>query len=379
MHSTDNLRLQNVQDVVSPAMLAEELPRTPVASSTVHNTRAAISKILHGHEDRILVVVGPCSIHDPRAAREYARLLHSAIEEYANELLIVMRVYFEKPRTTSGWKGLINDPGLDQSFRINDGLRLARELLVDLAEMGVPAGTEFLDMMTPQYLVDLISWGAIGARTTESQVHRQLASGLCCPVGFKNGTSGDVEIAIHGVLSAAQPHSFLAQTKSGRTAIFATTGNLDCHVVLRGGRSGTNYTSDWVARAGTHLEYAGLDPRVMVDCSHANSGKDHTIQAQVCHAVADQIEAGERTIMGVMLESNLVGGAQKPAPRERLIYGQSITDSCMGWEETLPLLRELAKAASSRRLSRPMETRFCVAGSRNGKASRASASATSDS
>lgn len=378
MYSTDNLRLQNVQDAVSPAMLAAELPRTAKASSTVHNTRVAISNILHGHEDRILVVVGPCSIHDPLAAREYARLLHSAIEEYANELLIVMRVYFEKPRTTAGWKGLINDPGLDQSFRINDGLRLARELLLDLAKMGVPAGTEFLDMMTPQYLVDLISWGAIGARTTESQVHRQLASGLCCPVGFKNGTSGNVEIAIHGVLSAAQPHSFLAPAKSGRTAIFATTGNLDCHVVLRGGRSGTNYTSDWVGRVGTHLEYAGLEPRVMVDCSHANSGKDHRIQPQVCHAVADQIEAGEGRIMGVMLESNLVGGAQKPAPRERLVYGQSITDSCMGWEETLPLLQELAKATSARRLARPMDARFCIAGSRNGKASRASASATSD-
>jgi 3-deoxy-7-phosphoheptulonate synthase len=305
-------------------------------------------------------------------------LLRSAIEEHANELLIVMRVYFEKPRTTSGWKGLINDPGLDQSFRINDGLRLARQLLLDLAEMGVPAGTEFLDVMTPQYLVDLISWGAIGARTTESQVHRQLVSGLCCPVGFKNGTSGDVEIAINGVLSAAQPHSFLGQTESGHTAIFATTGNLDCHVVLRGGRTGTNYTSDWVARVGACLEYAGLEPRVMVDCSHANSDKDHRIQPQVCHAVADQIEAGEKRIMGVMLESNLVGGAQKPAPRDRLIYGQSITDSCMGWEETLPLLRELAEAASSRRLPHPMKSRLCVAGSGNGKASRASASATSD-
>lgn len=362
MHSTDNLRLKDIQEVVSPAILMKELARTPAAHATVQNTRAAVSNILHGRDDRILVVVGPCSIHDPLAAREYARLLHAALEEFAHELLIVMRVYFEKPRTTSGWKGLINDPGLDQSFRINDGLRLARQLLIDLAEMGVPAGTEFLDVMTPPYLVDLISWGAIGARTAESQVHRQLASGLCCPVGFKNGTSGDIEIAIHGVLSASEPHSFLAQTESGRTAIFATTGNLDCHVILRGGRANTNFSSDWISRVATCLEYAGLAPRVMVDCSHANSAKDHKKQPQVCHAVAGQIEAGEKRIMGVMLESNLVGGAQQQAPRERLIYGQSITDSCMGWQETLPLLRELAEAASSRRLSHRMKTRFCVAG-----------------
>jgi len=375
MHSTDNLRLKDIQEVVSPAILMKELARTPAAYATVQNTRAAVSNILHGRDDRILVVVGPCSIHDPLAAREYARLLHAAIEEFAHELLIVMRVYFEKPRTTSGWKGLINDPGLDQSFRINDGLRLARQLLIDLAEMGVPAGTEFLDVMTPPYLVDLISWGAIGARTAESQVHRQLASGLCCPVGFKNGTSGDIEIAIHGVLSASEPHSFLAQAESGRTAIFATTGNLDCHVILRGGRANTNFSSDWISRVATCLEYAGLAPRVMVDCSHANSAKDHKKQPQVCHAVADQIEAGEKRIMGVMLESNLVGGAQKPGPRERLVYGQSITDSCMGWEETLLLLSKLAKAASSRKLSHPMKTGLCVAGSMNEQAGRATASA----
>ena len=372
---SDNLRLKSVQEAISPAILMKELPRTPAASATVLNTRAAISNILHGREDRILVVVGPCSIHDPRAAREYARLLHTAIEKFAHELLIVMRVYFEKPRTTSGWKGLINDPGLDQSFRINDGLRLARELLVDLGEMGVPAGTEFLDVLTPPYLIDLISWGAIGARTTESQVHRQLASGLCCPVGFKNGTSGDVEIAIHGVISASQPHSFLAQTASGRTAIFATTGNLDCHVVLRGGRIHTNFSPDWITRVGACLEYAGLEPRMMVDCSHANSAKDHGRQPQVCHAVAGQIEGGEKRIMGVMLESNLVGGAQKPGPRERLVYGQSITDSCMGWEETLLLLSKLAKAASSRKLSHPMKTELYVASSMNEQAGRATASA----
>jgi 3-deoxy-7-phosphoheptulonate synthase len=374
MHLTDDLRLKDIKVVMPPAALVQELQLTQRASVTVRDARAAIANILHGREDRVLVVVGPCSIHDSRAAREYGRLLRSAVEQYANELVIVMRVYLEKPRTIWGWKGLINDPGLDQSFRINDGLRMARQLLIDLAEMGVPAGTEFLEVMTPQYLVDLVSWGAIGARTSESQIHRQLVSGLSCPVGFKNGTSGDVEIAIHAVLSAAQPHSFLAQAKSGRSAIFVTTGNSDCHVVLRGGRSNTNYSPDWVANASGCLEYAGLGPRVMVDCSHGNSGKDHKKQPLVCHAVAAQIEAGEERIMGVMLESNLVGGAQQPGPREHLTYGQSITDSCMGWEETLPLLRELSKAASSRRL-RKMKSKLCATGSGRGEASRISASA----
>lgn len=375
MYATDDLRLKNIRVVIPPALLAEELPRTAKASATVHDTRARISDILHGRDDRILVVVGPCSIHDPGAAREYGARLRSLVEQYANDLIIVMRVYFEKPRTTAGWKGLINDPGLDQSFRINDGLRIARQLLLDLAEMGVPAGTEILDVMTPQYLADLVSWGAIGARTTESQIHRQLVSGLSCPVGFKNGTSGDTDIAVHAVLSAAQSHSFLGQAKTGLSAIFVTTGNSDCHVILRGGRTSPNYTPDWVAKVGGCLETAGLEPRMMIDCSHANSGKDHTKQPRVCHAVASQIEAGEERIMGVMLESNLVAGAQQLGPRDQLVYGQSITDSCIGWEETLTLLHKLSQAASLRRSFRKSKAKFCAAGSGYGNTSQISASA----
>ncbi len=291
-----------------------------------------------------MVVVGPCSIHDPKAAREYAGLLKGALAEFSRELRIIMRVYFEKPRTSVGWKGLLNDPHLDQSFKINDGLRLARRLLLDLAEMGVPAGTEFLDMITPQYLTGLVSWGAIGARTTESQVHRQLVSGLSCPVGFKNGTSGDTQIAVEAVLSAAQPHTFLGHTKNGQSAIFVTTGNPDCHVILRGGRKSVNYTVDSVAQVCRQLEAAGLPPRVMIDCSHANSNKDYKKQALVCRDIARQITEGSRNIIGVMLESNLVAGAQKVVEGQPLVYGQSITDGCIGWDETLGLLRELGAA-----------------------------------
>jgi 3-deoxy-7-phosphoheptulonate synthase len=260
-----------------------------------------------------------------------------------------MRVYFEKPRTTVGWKGLINDPHLDQSYKINDGLRLARRLLLDLAEMGVPAGTEFLDMITPQYLAGLVSWGAIGARTTESQVHRQLVSGLSCPVGFKNATSGDVQIAIEAVLSAAHPHTFLGHTKHGQSAIFVTTGNPECHVILRGGRNMVNYTADTVADTCVQLQAAALPPRVMIDCSHANSGKDFRRQSTVCRDIAAQIAAGNRNIIGVMLESNLVEGAQKLVPGKSPVYGQSITDACIGWEETLTLLRELGGAVRAGR------------------------------
>jgi 3-deoxy-7-phosphoheptulonate synthase len=260
-----------------------------------------------------------------------------------------MRVYFEKPRTTVGWKGLLNDPYLDQSFKINDGLRLARHLLLDLAEMGVPAGTEFLDMITPQYVAGLVSWGAIGARTTESQVHRQLVSGLSCPVGFKNATSGDTQVAVEAVLSAAQPHTFLGHTKQGQSAIFVTTGNADCHVILRGGRKTVNYTAESVGQVCQQLEAASLAPRVMIDCSHANSNKDYTKQAAVCRDVAQQIENGSRHIFGVMLESNLIAGAQKFIAGRPLVYGQSITDACMGWDETLVLLRELAAAVHSGR------------------------------
>ena len=363
--------------MVAPAVLEQELPETDSASATIYQAREAIREILRGQEGlpgrrqgepgrkeglpgrrqgepgrkdhRLLVVVGPCSIHDTKAARDYAQHLKAAIDELSQDLLIVMRVYFEKPRTTVGWKGLLNDPHLDQSFHINDGLRLARHLLLDLAEMGVPAGTEFLDTFTPQYVAGLVSWGAIGARTTESQVHRQLVSGLSCPVGFKNGTSGDTQIAVEAILSAAQPHTFLGHTKEGRSAIFVTTGNSDCHIILRGGRNTVNYTADAVARVCEQLKKAGLPERVMIDCSHANSNKDYRRQPIVCRDVAQQIATGGGHILGVMLESNLVAGAQKLVPGQPLVYGQSITDACIGWDETLPLLRELASAVRSAR------------------------------
>jgi len=348
-YPTDDLRIKWTKVVLPPVFLDEELPTTEKASATVHQAREQIANILRGDDQRLLVIVGPCSIHDPNAAREYATLLKGAIDQHSKQLHVVMRVYFEKPRTTIGWKGLINDPYLDQSYKINDGLRQARHLLLDLAEMGVPAGTEFLDMITPQYVVGLVSWGAIGARTTESQVHRQLVSGLSCPVGFKNATSGDVQIAIEAVLSAAHPHTFLGHTKYGQSAIFATTGNLDCHVILRGGRTSVNYTAEAVAETCGKLEKAGLKPNVMIDCSHANSNKDHTRQGSVCQNVAGQIAGGDRRIVGVMLESNLVAGAQKLVAGKPLTHGQSITDACMGWDETAGLLRELADAVRAGR------------------------------
>jgi 3-deoxy-7-phosphoheptulonate synthase len=348
LYRTDDLRIKWTRVVLPPVFLEEELPVTEKATGTVHDARAAICDILAGRDPRLLVVVGPCSIHDTTAAREYAGLLKNASPEFARELLLVMRVYFEKPRTTVGWKGLINDPHLDQSYKINDGLRLARHLLLDLAEMGVPAGTEFLDVMTPQYLTPLVSWGAIGARTTESQVHRQLVSGLSCPVGFKNATSGDVQIAIEAIMSAAHPHTFLGHTKSGQSAIFVTTGNPDCHVILRGGRKSVNYTAQAVAQVCDHLEQAGLPTRVMIDCSHANSNKDYRRQALVCRDVASQLRNGNRNIIGVMLESNLVEGAQKLENGTPLTYGQSITDACIGWEETYQMLKALADAVRER-------------------------------
>ncbi|MGB9070537.1 MAG: 3-deoxy-7-phosphoheptulonate synthase [Candidatus Acidiferrales bacterium] len=347
-YPTDDLRIKWTKVVTPPVFLEKELPTTENASSTVYHAREEIRNIIHGKDHRLVVIVGPCSIHDTAAARDYASLLKGAIAEFSDDLRIVMRVYFEKPRTTVGWKGLLNDPYLNQSFEINDGLRLARHLLLDLAEMGVPAGTEFLDMISPQYVAGLVSWGAIGARTTESQVHRQLVSGLSCPVGFKNATSGDAEVAVEAILSAAQPHTFLGHTKDGQSAIFATTGNPDCHVILRGGRKRTNYAADSVAEVSRQLEAAGLAPRVMIDCSHANSRKDHTRQRGVCSDVAAQVASGDRRIIGVMLESNLVAGAQKLSPGEPLVYGQSITDACMGWDETLELLSKLAKAAEAR-------------------------------
>lgn len=352
-YRTDDLRIKSIEVVVAPALLEQEMPETDAASATIYQARKEIYEILRGQDRRLLVVVGPCSIHDPKAAREYATRLKGAIAELSSDLLIVMRVYFEKPRTTVGWKGLLNDPHLDQSFKINDGLRIARRLLLDLAEMGVPAGTEFLDTFTPQYVAGLVSWGAIGARTTESQVHRQLVSGLSCPVGFKNGTSGDTQIAVEAILSVAHPHTFLGHTKQGQSAIFMTTGNSDCHVILRGGRKSVNYTAKAVAEVCRQLKKAGLSERVMIDCSHANSSKDYTRQAFVCRDVARQIATGGDHILGVMIESNLVAGAQKLVAGHPLVYGQSITDACIGWEETLMLLRELATAVRSARSLEP--------------------------
>jgi 3-deoxy-7-phosphoheptulonate synthase len=348
-YNTDDLRIKWTKVVIPPLFLEQELPTTEKASSTIYHAREEISNILSGKDHRLLVIAGPCSVHDTKAARDYALLLKDAIREFSSELRIVMRVYFEKPRTTVGWKGLLNDPYLNESFEINDGLRLARHLLLDLAEMGVPAGTEFLDMISPQYVAGLVSWGAIGARTTESQVHRQLVSGLSCPVGFKNATSGDTQVAVEAILSAAQPHTFLGHTKNGQSAIFATSGNPDCHVILRGGRNAANYGADSVAQVCRELESVGLPPRVVIDCSHANSNKDHTKQGAACRNVAGQIANGDRRIIGVMLESNLVAGAQKLAQGHQLVYGQSITDACMGWDETLGLFRELAAAIKSAR------------------------------
>ena len=352
-HTTEDLRIQWTKVVLPPVFLEEERPVSEAASATIFNARNEISDLLNGRDSRLLVLVGPCSIHDPKAAREYAALLKSAIEEFSADLRIVMRVYFEKPRTTIGWKGLINDPHLDQSFKINDGLRLARHLLLDLAEMGVPTGTEFLDMISPQYIAGLVSWGAIGARTTESQVHRQLVSGVSCPVGFKNGTSGNVQIAIDAILSAAHSHSFLGLTKTGQSAILVTTGNPDCHIILRGGRGTVNYTAESVAETAAQMEKAGLAPRIMIDFSHANSGKDYRRQSAVCHDVAAQIAAGDKRILGVMIESNLVAGAQQLIPGQPLVYGQSITDACINWKETHALLKELAAAIRTRRGASP--------------------------
>jgi 3-deoxy-7-phosphoheptulonate synthase len=344
----EDLRIKWTKVVLPPVFLEEELPITEASSETIDNARAEISAILAGRDRRLLVLVGPCSIHDTEAARAYAGLLKSAIAEFSADLRIVMRVYFEKPRTTIGWKGLINDPHLDQSYKINDGLRLARHLLLDLAEMGVPTGTEFLDMISPQYVAGLVSWGAIGARTTESQVHRELVSGVSCPVGFKNATSGDVQVAIDAILSAAHSHTFLGHTKYGQSAIFVTTGNPDCHIILRGGTKMVNYTAECVDETAAKMVSAGLQPRIMIDFSHANSNKDYRRQALVCHDVAAQIAAGNRNILGVMIESNLVAGAQKLVPGQPLVYGQSVTDGCIDWAETHSLLAELAAAVRAR-------------------------------
>ncbi len=344
-HRTEDLRIQRTKVVLPPVFLEEELPSSESAAETVYQTRAAVTRILEGKDHRLVVIAGPCSIHNTEAALEYAKLLKQASEKFSRELCIIMRVYFEKPRTTVGWKGLINDPYLDGSFRINDGLRIARRLLLDLAELGVPAGTEFLDMIIPQYMVGLVSWGAIGARTTESQVHRELVSGLSCPVGFKNGTSGNVQIAVEAVQAAGHPHTFLGH----KSAIFFTAGNPHCHLILRGGRRTTNYDAASIEQAGLLLDKGGLPRRVMVDCSHANSAKDYMRQPLVCRDVATQIANGGRDIFGVMLESNLVAGTQKLVKGKSLTYGQSITDACIDWKTTGELLGELASAVRARK------------------------------
>ena len=348
LYSTDNLRIAGIQEVLPPAQIHEELPITDNASETVFTARQQIQQIIHGKDDRVIVIIGPCSIHDPIAAREYASKLKPVADELKDELHIVMRVYFEKPRSVIGWKGLINDPYLDGSFKINDGLHFARGLLLDLAEMGIPAATEYLDLISPQYISDLISWGAIGARTTESQAHRELASGLSCPVGFKNATDGSLQIAIDACISASKPHHFMSLTHEGHSAIFSTTGNPDCHVILRGGKS-PNYNAESIAHAAEMIGRAGQAARFMVDCSHANSGKSHIQQETVCRNVIEQIANGEKHILGLMMESNLVAGRQNQEAGKELVYGQSITDACMAWDNSELILRELAAAIRSRR------------------------------
>ncbi len=345
---TDDLRIANIRKVINPAKINAELPVTSRSIATTVSTREAIHNILVGADDRLLVISGPCSIHDPVAALEYARRLLPLREKYQEDLVIVMRVYFEKPRTTVGWKGLINDPDLNNTFDINKGLRTARKLLLDLNDLGVPAGTEYLDIITPQYVADLISWGAIGARTTESQVHRELSSGLSCPVGFKNGTNGNLDIAVDGLRAAARPHHFLSLTKSGQSAIFSTTGNPDCHVILRGGKS-PNYDRQSVNEACEKLTAAGLRAQVMIDFSHANSGKVHENQQGVCADVAAQVACGDQRITGAMIESHLVAGRQEVVDGQANTYGQSITDACTDMDTTEKMLATLADAVRQRR------------------------------
>ena len=349
---TDDLRIENLRPLLPPAILMEEHAATEEDTAVVVRGREDVTRILRNEDDRLLIVVGPCSIHDPRAALEYASRLAEVAHQHRDELCIVMRVYFEKPRTTVGWKGLINDPRLDGSFAINEGLRAARRFLLDVLDLDLPAGSEFLDPITPQFIADLISWGAIGARTSESQVHRELASGLSMPVGFKNGTDGTVQVAIDAICSSANPHHFLSVTKQGVAAIVATMGNSDCHVILRGGSSGPNFGRAAVKDATDALEGAGLPRKVMIDCSHANSGKRHEVQSEVAHDVAGQIAEGSREVVGVMLESFLEDGNQEHSQlsgAEGLVYGQSITDACMGWERTVPVLDQLAGAVRQRR------------------------------
>jgi 3-deoxy-7-phosphoheptulonate synthase len=347
-YRTDDLRIQEIKELAPPAQVLGDFPISEKAAQTTYYARQAIHRILHGADDRLLAIVGPCSIHDVKAAKEYAGRLKEAKDRCADDLLIVMRVYFEKPRTTVGWKGLINDPNLDGSFRINDGLRVGRQLLLELNEVGMPAACEFLDMITPQYVADLVAWGAIGARTTESQVHRELASGLSCPVGFKNGTDGNVRIAMDAIRAAQAPHHFLSVTKDGHSAIVSTTGNEDCHIILRGGRQ-PNYDAANVDLAAKSLAEAGIPGRIMIDCSHGNSSKDPAKQLAVGENVATQVAAGDARIIGIMVESHLKAGRQDLIPGKALVYGQSITDACVGWEDTRNLIDVLAEAVRQRR------------------------------
>ena len=346
---TDDARIVGYRPLLPPAILLEELPLTEHASQTVSRGRRQAERIIQGEDDRLLVVVGPCSIHDTRAALEYADHLQGVVERFGNDLLLVMRVYFEKPRTTIGWKGLINDPRLDGSFDINHGLRTARRLLLDLAHRGLPTGTEFLDVITPQFIADLVSWGAIGARTTESQIHRELASGLSMPVGFKNGTDGSVQIAVDALGAARHSHHFLSVTKQGIAAIVSTSGNPNCHVILRGSNSGPNHHAAAVADCAGVLKKASINARIMIDASHGNSRKDHRNQAGVAAEVGAQVAGGDRSICGLMLESHLREGKQNHSAGTPLVYGQSITDACMSWEMTVPVLEDLAAAVRARR------------------------------
>jgi 3-deoxy-7-phosphoheptulonate synthase len=347
----DDVRIEAIKELIPPAHVLREFPATPKAAESAYRARQGIHRILFGADDRLLVVIGPCSIHDPEAAIEYANRLVKEAERLKDDLLVVMRVYFEKPRTTVGWKGLINDPGLDNSFRINDGVRLARKLLWEINELGLPAATEFLDMITPQYIADLIAWGAIGARTTESQVHRELASGLSCPVGFKNGTDGNVRIAIDAIKAAQSPHHFLSVTKAGHSAIVSTRGNEDCHLILRGGKA-PNYDAASVEAAGNELAAAGVPAKLMIDFSHANSRKQHQLQVDVAQNVAGQMSAGEERIIGVMIESHLKEGRQDLVAGRELEYGKSITDACIGWEDSVRVLDMLAEGVRNRRIRR---------------------------
>ena len=349
LYRTDDVRIEELRPLLPPAILMEEIPATPTHCERVFEARSAVARALRGEDHRLVVVVGPCSIHDPEAGLAYARDLARMAQDVRDELIVVMRVYFEKPRTTVGWKGLINDPRLDGTFAINEGLRVARRFLRDVTDLGLPVGTEFLDPITPQFIADFVAWGAIGARTSESQVHRELASGLSMPVGFKNGTDGNVQVAVDAVRSSAHAHRFLSVTKQGVAAIVATRGNPDCHVILRGGAHGPNYGADAIELASDALRSAGLRTQLMVDCSHANSGKDAARQPAVLESVAAQVAAGSRAIFGVMLESFLVDGRQDHDRGQPLVFGQSITDACLGWERTVPLFGVLRDAVRAGR------------------------------